>query len=116
MNVTEQGWLLVPDFSVQLQSAMDYAGLDAKQVSDRLAAVGVESRPQNILRLLKGGDLDKTSSVPGARRRPNPTFVLIAGLAQVCHVPVAWFFDGSSELHDMVERYGERTSADGDED
>lgn len=99
---------MVPDFTVRLQAAMDYAGLDAKQVAGRLTKLGIRSRTQQVNRCLKG-DLDPAT---GQRKRVNPTFVLIGGLAKVCQVSAAWFFDATIDPRDMIDRYGERAASE----
>lgn len=104
VNVTDEGWQLVPDFSARLQAAMDYAGLDIRQVVEGLRSLGVGSSPTQVHRLLKGSD----GLGEGPRKRANPTFVTIAALAAVCRVPVEWFFSRHGELSLLLGRYEDR--------
>ena len=101
----DKAWELVPDFSAQLQAAMDYSGKSISDVADGLAQVGLGTHPQHIHRLLKGDLLPD-----GTRKRANPTFVLIGAIAQVCQVPPAWFFDTLGDsLEELIARYDERS-------
>lgn len=98
MNVTEDGWRLVPDFSARLQRAMDYSGLSAVEVAARLGDLGIQTQKQQIHRLVKGHP----------DRPTNPTLVMIAGLARVCEVPVEWFFGEDGALDRMWQDYADR--------
>lgn len=86
----------MPDFSRQLQAAMDYAGLTAHTTSAALSRLGLRTSEQHVRRLLRG---------TGPNSRANPTLLLIAGLAQVCGVPAQWFFGRGDDLPAMLERY-----------
>lgn len=98
MNVTAAGWDLVPDFSARLQRAMDYSGMDAGKVAERLQGLGIHTQKQQIHRLVKGHP----------DRPTNPTLIMIAGLAHVCEVPVEWFFGEDGALDRMWQDYSDR--------
>lgn len=95
MRIDDSAYARLPDFSTRLQAAMDHAGLTPRQVADGLREWGLGTNPAHVHRLLKG---ETTSADDGIRRRANPTLILVAALAEVCQVPVTWFFDNRPGL------------------
>ena len=105
MKLEDQVWELLPNFSDQLTTAMNRAGLSAGQVAHQLQDLGFATTRSQVNRLMTG-ELDRRT---GIRRRPNPTLVLLAGLTKVLDVPASWWFERSPQaLADELDRFYSR--------
>lgn len=107
MKINDKAWDLLPDFGERLGAAMDAARMDPQEVRRGLAELGIVLSRNHIYNLKSGV-------------RPNPSRILLAGLAEVLDVSPAWFFSTddvttTAEPTDAVrmrERFYSERSAD----